>query len=88
MILSANLVMTYDWDYWVTLLAVNSIGSYGLAWLAGITFMLSMTISILQLREVMHPDLFGKLIKPQVNLRKFIATLLVHLSSFSFFCRY
>jgi hypothetical protein len=61
------LVISYDYQYWVRLLAINAIGSYGLAWLAGITFMLSMTISILQLREVMHPDIFAKLIKPQVS---------------------
>eukprot|EP01036_Dinobryon_divergens_P022078 gene22078-30313_t len=50
---------------WANFLAVNCIGAYALAWVTGITFMLIMTISVLQLREVLHPEIFGKLIRPQ-----------------------
>lgn len=34
-------------------------------WVAGITFMLLVTVSVLQLREVAHPDLLGQMIRPQ-----------------------
>ena len=36
-----------------------------LHWVAGITFMLLVTVSVLQLREVAHPDLLAHLIRPQ-----------------------
>lgn len=36
-----------------------------LHWVAGITFMLFVTVSVLQLREVAHPDLLARLIRPQ-----------------------
>lgn len=36
-----------------------------LHWVAGITFMLLVTVSVLQLREVAHPDLLGQMIRPQ-----------------------
>jgi E3 ubiquitin-protein ligase MARCH6 len=31
----------------------------------GITFMLFVTVSVLQLREVLHPDIFAAVIRPQ-----------------------
>eukprot|EP00562_Extubocellulus_spinifer_P003665 CAMPEP_0178537610 /NCGR_PEP_ID=MMETSP0696-20121128/36682_1 /TAXON_ID=265572 /ORGANISM="Extubocellulus spinifer, Strain CCMP396" /LENGTH=1644 /DNA_ID=CAMNT_0020169851 /DNA_START=16 /DNA_END=4953 /DNA_ORIENTATION=- len=34
-------------------------------WVAGITFMLFVTVSVLQLREVIHPDLLARIIRPQ-----------------------
>jgi len=34
-------------------------------WVAGITFMLLVTVSVLQLREVAHPDLLAQAIRPQ-----------------------
>ncbi len=36
-----------------------------LHWVAGITFMLLVTVFLLQLREVVHPDLLARLIRPQ-----------------------
>ena len=36
-----------------------------LHWVAGITFMLLVTVFLLQLREVTHPDLLARLIRPQ-----------------------
>lgn len=36
-----------------------------LHWVAGITFMLLVTVFLLQLREVIHPDLLARLIRPQ-----------------------
>jgi len=39
--------------------------SFFLHWVAGITFMLLVTVSVLQLREVVHPNLLAKIIRPQ-----------------------
>jgi len=36
-----------------------------LHWVLGITFMLLVTVSVLQLREVAHPDLLARVIRPQ-----------------------
>jgi E3 ubiquitin-protein ligase MARCH6 len=36
-----------------------------LHWVTGITFMLLVTVSVLQLREVAHPDLLAQMIRPQ-----------------------
>lgn len=36
-----------------------------LHWVVGITFMLIATVSVLQLREVVHPDLLARIIRPQ-----------------------
>eukprot|EP00529_Nitzschia_sp_RCC80_P006381 CAMPEP_0113525002 /NCGR_PEP_ID=MMETSP0014_2-20120614/46504_1 /TAXON_ID=2857 /ORGANISM="Nitzschia sp." /LENGTH=1473 /DNA_ID=CAMNT_0000423125 /DNA_START=65 /DNA_END=4486 /DNA_ORIENTATION=+ /assembly_acc=CAM_ASM_000159 len=36
-----------------------------LHWVAGITFMLLVTVFLLQLREVFHPDILGGIIRPQ-----------------------
>ena len=40
-------------------------GSLLIHWVFGITFMLLVTVSVLQLREVAHPDLLAKVIRPQ-----------------------
>ncbi|KAL7513840.1 hypothetical protein ACHAXN_011071 [Cyclotella atomus] len=40
-------------------------GSLALHWVTGITFMLLVTVSILQLREVAHPDILARVIRPQ-----------------------
>jgi hypothetical protein len=69
MYLIAEYLLEFQLESWAKFLAFNSVGAYGIAWVSGITFMLSMTISVLQLREVLHPDIFGKLIKPQVMFR-------------------
>jgi hypothetical protein len=62
---SKHLLVSYTYEEWIHFLAFNAVGAYALAWVAGITFMLSVTISVLQLREVLHPTIFGKIIKPQ-----------------------
>ncbi|GKY93129.1 hypothetical protein MPSEU_000281100 [Mayamaea pseudoterrestris] len=36
-----------------------------LHWVAGITFMLLVTVSVLQLREVMHPEILANVVRPQ-----------------------
>jgi hypothetical protein len=45
--------------------AKNLVGSLLLHWVLGITFMLFVTVSVLQLREVLHPDIFASVIRPQ-----------------------
>lgn len=40
-------------------------GSLLLHWVVGITFMLLVTVGVLQLREVVHPDLLAQAIRPQ-----------------------
>jgi len=40
-------------------------GAILIHWVFGITFMLMVTVSVLQLREVVHPDLLAKIIRPQ-----------------------
>ena len=36
-----------------------------LHWVLGITFMLVVTVSVLQMREVMHPNVLKDIIRPQ-----------------------
>lgn len=40
-------------------------GAIFIHWVLGITFMLLVTMSMLQLREVLHPELLAKVIRPQ-----------------------
>ncbi|GFH56482.1 hypothetical protein CTEN210_12958 [Chaetoceros tenuissimus] len=41
------------------------VGFFILHWVVGITFMLTVTVSVLQLREVLHPELLACVIRPQ-----------------------
>ncbi|KAJ0404029.1 hypothetical protein ATCC90586_001327 [Pythium insidiosum] len=43
----------------------NMVGAILVHWVLGITFMLFVTVSVLQLREVMHPDILANVIRPQ-----------------------
>ncbi|GLD94267.1 hypothetical protein PINS_up002878 [Pythium insidiosum] len=43
----------------------NMVGALLVHWVLGITFMLFVTVSVLQLREVMHPDILANVIRPQ-----------------------
>eukprot|EP00586_Coscinodiscus_wailesii_P010968 CAMPEP_0172516638 /NCGR_PEP_ID=MMETSP1066-20121228/277912_1 /TAXON_ID=671091 /ORGANISM="Coscinodiscus wailesii, Strain CCMP2513" /LENGTH=1355 /DNA_ID=CAMNT_0013298207 /DNA_START=65 /DNA_END=4132 /DNA_ORIENTATION=+ len=51
-------------------------GSMLLHWVVGITFMLLVTVSVLQLREVLHPDILAKVIRPQEPQPDFLGNLL------------
>ena len=53
---------------WVDFIATNIVGSIALTWVLGITYMLTVTLSVLQLREVLHPDILAKSIRPQVHI--------------------
>lgn len=46
-------------------MAQHLVGSLLLHWVLGITFMLFVTVSVLQLREVVHPELLSLIIRPQ-----------------------
>jgi len=51
-------------------------GSMLLHWVVGITFMLLVTVSVLQLREVVHPNILAKVIRPQEPQADFLGNLL------------
>lgn len=52
------------------------VGSLMVHWVLGITFMLFVTVAVLQLREVVHPDLLAKVIRPQEDHPDLLRTLL------------
>uniref|UniRef100_A0A7S1FWY8 RING-type E3 ubiquitin transferase n=1 Tax=Corethron hystrix TaxID=216773 RepID=A0A7S1FWY8_9STRA len=52
-------------DHRLQFAGCNLFGALLLHWVAGITFMLLVTVSVLQLREVLHPDLLAQMIRPQ-----------------------
>ncbi|CAI5721084.1 unnamed protein product [Hyaloperonospora brassicae] len=54
----------------------NMICSLMVHWVLGITFMLCVTVSVLQLREVAHPDILAKVIRPQEDHPDLLRTLL------------
>jgi E3 ubiquitin-protein ligase MARCH6 len=48
-----------------------------LHWVAGITFMLLVTVSVLQLREVVHPELLARAVRPQEPQPDLLANLML-----------
>jgi hypothetical protein len=64
---SLNVLLQQPKDTWVDFIATNVVGSVALTWVTGITYMLTVTLSVLQLREVLHPDILAKCIRPQVQ---------------------
>lgn len=53
------------WSDRIEYAATDLVGSIFLHWVVGITFMLLVTVSVLQLREVAHPDILARVIRPQ-----------------------
>lgn len=53
------------WSDRIDYAGFDIVGSIFLHWVTGITFMLLVTVSVLQLREVVHPDILARVIKPQ-----------------------
>eukprot|EP00804_Cyclotella_cryptica_P023315 CCRYP_000472-RB/>CCRYP_000472-RB protein AED:0.04 eAED:0.04 QI:239/1/1/1/1/1/5/608/1378 len=49
----------------ISFAGIDLFGSLFLHWVTGITFMLLVTVSVLQLREVAHPDILARVIRPQ-----------------------
>ena len=60
----------------VKLAGEDIIGFFLLHWVVGITFMLIVTVSVLQFREVLHPDILAHIIRPQESQPDMIANLL------------
>jgi E3 ubiquitin-protein ligase MARCH6 len=73
--IASQTVLPYSLDAWAYLVSTNAVGAYSLAWSAGITFMLTMTVGVLQLREVLHPALCARLIRPQEGHDDLISSL-------------
>jgi hypothetical protein len=48
----ANIFLAYPTSDWVSFVASNVTGAGSLAWVAGISYMVTTTLSVLQLREV------------------------------------
>lgn len=53
------------WNDRVEYAGTDLFGAIFLHWVTGITFMLLVTVSVLQLREVAHPDILARVIRPQ-----------------------
>ncbi|KAL3771587.1 hypothetical protein ACHAWU_003762 [Discostella pseudostelligera] len=54
-----------NWSDRVDYAGSDIFGAIFLHWVIGITFMRLVTVSVLQMREVAHPDLLARIIKPQ-----------------------
>ena len=54
----------------------HMLGSFLIHWVLGITFMLVVTVAVLQLREVLHPALLGSVIRPQEAQQELFKALL------------
>ena len=61
----ANLLLQKTLDEWLAFAQSNIVGSCAMAWAIGISYMLTVTLSVLQLREVLHPDILARYIRPQ-----------------------
>lgn len=93
---SYNLLARYDEEIWIGFFCRNFVGALMLTWALGICNMLLVTLTVLQLREVLHPDILAKIIRPQephldllsslthesglVHVRRLFISLLVYLS--------
>ena len=62
---SFNLFFQYNKDMWVEFVTSKLVGAISLSWIIGISYMLTVTLSVLQLREVLHPDILAQAIRPQ-----------------------
>lgn len=74
---STNVLLKLPHDVWVTFIATNIVGSIALTWVLGITYMLIVTLSVLQLREVLHPQVLAKSIRPQEAHLDLLSSLLM-----------
>ena len=66
---SANVLFEYSQTEFISFMVNNTVGCVSVVWVAGISFMLVVTLSILQLREVLHPDILARKVRPQVWYR-------------------
>jgi hypothetical protein len=62
---SVNYIFRYEHMVWVEFISIYLVGAVSFAWTIGMNFMLVVIMSVLQLREVLHPDYLAKVIRPQ-----------------------
>lgn len=61
----ANTFLGYGTNDWAVFISSNVVGSISLSWVAGISYMVSTTLTVLQLREILHPNILARNIRPQ-----------------------
>ncbi|KAH9164463.1 hypothetical protein LEN26_000011, partial [Aphanomyces euteiches] len=59
-----QLFMVSPWER-ITFLMEHMLAALMIHWVLGISFMLFVTVAVLQMREVMHPDILAATIRPQ-----------------------
>jgi len=64
-LICANSFLGYGTNDWAIFISSNVVGSVSLSWVAGISYMVSTTLTVLQLREILHPDILARNIRPQ-----------------------
>jgi hypothetical protein len=72
-----NLLIQTPTDTLVIWCGDHLIGALVMCWGVGIAYMLTTTISILQLREILHPDWLSKFIRPQESQVDLLTSLLL-----------
>ena len=60
-----NVFLGYTTEQWAQFVASHVMGAFSLAWVSGISYMVSTTLSVLQLREILHPSILAKMVRPQ-----------------------
>lgn len=75
LLIFSSTILPYNALDWINFLTFNAIGIYALTWVCGISFMLFISLSTLQWREILHPNLIGKLIRPQEPHAELIRSL-------------
>jgi hypothetical protein len=60
-----DVFMDYPSKMWVDFFSSNIAGAGALAWVLGITYMVTTTLTVLQLREVLHPKYLASFVRPQ-----------------------
>lgn len=96
MLLCINSFLGMSGDQWADFVSSNLMGALSLCWVTGISYMVSTTLSVLQLREILHPAILAKFIRPQephldllhslmtesvlTHFRRIVASLLVYFS--------
>ena len=73
---SYNHLAKYPADAWIELYCSNVVGGIMVTWALGICNMLTVTLTVLQLREVLHPDILAKFIRPQEPHLELLSSLM------------
>jgi hypothetical protein len=91
-----DVFLDYPVKWWVDFFSSNIAGAGALAWVLGITYMVTTTLTVLQLREVLHPRFLASFVRPQephldllnslmiepmwVHCRRICASMLIYMS--------